>query len=402
MIPSDVLDFLLAVVAATWLTINVGILVDRWWFERRRRRNVRLRRALQLRGGGAPGSDDVRQIAQQLSVEEFQQLALDEALPPNVEMAVATELRLREGGDRLRELAQGERHGTVWDRIAALQVVVSGRQRSMYPALEGCLRSGERELAAASVRMLIRLDTRRSADILITALRDGAFSRSRLAAAFDRLSVARADLLGVLLDDREGIVRFWGARLAGRLHTVDWSPRIRELVDDADPLVRRAAVEALGLIGSVEDRGLLVACCADAVPMVRAHAARAAAEFADARVADALSALLADREWMVRSAAREALRLAGGVAEPALLRTLWHPDTFAANSAAEVLQATGAIARAAHRLLADEANAEGLPLIARFLEVAGPHLRWAFLSELSEDEGVLLLYLVHRGAEVAV
>jgi HEAT repeat protein len=249
------------------------------------------------------------------------------------------------------------------------------------------LRSGTDVLGAASVRILARLDDRKSAELLVAALRDGVYSRSRIAAAIDMMSVSRADLLESLFDAAQPDVRFWAARLAGRLNARQWLARVRRLAADVDPLVRRAALETIGLLGDPSDMPLLLRSLKDAVPFVRAHAARACARFADRESAEALVALLSDRYWIVRAAARDALQRIGPAAIPAVVQALWNADTFAANSAAEILHNTGEAAGVARQILADaEAGRRNRPILARFLAVGGPYIRSAFLAQLDSRE----------------
>jgi HEAT repeat protein len=203
---------------------------------------------------------------------------------------------------------------------------------------------------------------------------------------------APADALTPLMDGEQATARFWGARLAGRLAAREWAPRVRQLASDTDPLVRRAAVETLGIIGDPSDRRLLLERFRDPAPIVRLHAARASAAFANEAVADALTELLADRKWIVRAAARDALRSTNGIGTAAVVRTLWHPDGFAANNAAEILHWTGASAKAARRVL-EGAGATGdlVAILARFIAVGGIHLRDALLDPLDEPARGLLL-----------
>jgi HEAT repeat protein len=208
------------------------------------------------------------------------------------------------------------------------------------------------------------------------------------------MSVARADLLRTLFDATEPDVLFWAAKLAGRLKALEWTSRVRQLALEREPLVRRAAVEALGSIGDITDRALLLYSMSDPLPFVRAHAARASVRFADADAVDALVGLLVDRHWMVRAAARDALARLGTAALPAVKQALWHADRFAAESAAEVLHRTGGAADAARQVLENAAARRQLPMLARFLSVAGPHLRAAFLGQLSaREQRVLIGYL---------
>jgi HEAT repeat protein len=138
------------------------------------------------------------------------------------------------------------------------------------------------------------------------------------------------------------------------------------------------------------------------VPFVRLHAARAAATFGNEVVADRLAELLSDREWMVRAAARDALHRLNGLGTAAVVRTLWHPDRFAANSAAEVLHRTGAATEAARRVLLHDANTVThlAAILLRFFTVGGEYLRDAVLDRFREEEKVVLLDRL-RGADLS-
>jgi HEAT repeat protein len=388
--PAPLLDGALIVVAAIWTALSLTIIADRYRFERRSRRSAHL----QTRLAYAAFDDDT---AERVTATEFQELVLA-GLSPMIERSVAEQISERIGSRQLRAIADGTSAADLESRIRALQILVSAQHADGYYALDTCLRSGDRDLAGAAVRMLVRLDNRRSAEILVTALTDGVFIPSRLAAAFDRMSAPRADLLASLLTHGTALVRFWGVRLAGRLQAREWAPRVRELTFDADPLVRRAASESLGTIGEPKDRVVLLTRFLDPVPMVRLHAARAAAMFPSPAVADALAELLGDREWIVRAAARGALQRLGSVGTDALIRTLWDDDRFAANNAAEVLFLTGAMLEAVRRLLATTDNLDVRRLTVRFLQMGGPHLSRALLEQLDPADVRRLRALVREEA----
>jgi serine/threonine-protein kinase len=81
----------------------------------------------------------------------------------------------------------------------------------------------------------------------------------------------------------------------------------------------------------------------DSVWYVRAHAARALASVKGAEAAEEIAPLLSDREWWVRLAARESLQQMGEEIWSVLVPYLDHPDAFARNGAAEVLQNIGVL-----------------------------------------------------------
>ena len=266
------------------------------------RRVAVLRRKLTQADGTA-----LERLAAGVTVAQFDQLVV-EGVPSYVESALGR--ALLSGDRRLAavQLALGASGADVWKRIRAAQVLTSARTDDVYHPLDQMLRSGDGELAAVALRLLVHLDDRRSATVAIRALQDGVHSRSRIAAAFYAMSVDRADILEPLFSSDEPSCRYWAARLAYFLRARQWVPQVRELTADPDPFVRRAAVEAIGMIGSDDDAGVVLDLFSDPAPVVRAYAARAAAAFSGARNTAALRSLLNDDAWIVRAAAAEVLR----------------------------------------------------------------------------------------------
>jgi HEAT repeat protein len=393
LIAADVLDVALVAALAGWALVAAIAVIGRTRRRRRLGRIVRLERALyQLARAPFPQPPDrLRQLTGRLTPIELQEL-VRRGIPAPIASSLAKGLLARAGVERVRRVADGAEEHSVWTRDAAVEALAWAGDPHGYGALDRSLRSGSRRLAMSAVRLLARLDDRRAAAVLVTALRDRVCAPSRLAAAVDRMTVPRADLLGPLLAADSPAARFRGARLVGRLTAREWAPQVRELAGDGDPLVRRAAVETLGVFGDASDRVRLLAGFADPSPMVRVHAARAAVPFANETVADALTELLADREWIVRAAARDSLRRMAGVATAAAVRTLWHPDRFAANNAAEVLHRTGAATEAARRVLRGaDAAADLVAILARYVAIGGAQFRDALLEALEEPDRRLLL-----------
>jgi hypothetical protein len=397
MVPVGILTPLLLAATALWALVAVFVLVDRARYDAHTGRLDRARKELARTNPSL--EEHARDVARRIGPTAFQELVL-EGLPHDVETALARQVRARAGEDRLRRRADGSESRGVWGRIEALQVLASSGAADAYPALDSAVRSGKPQLAVAAIRMLTRLGGREAAVVLIKALRDGAYSRARLAAAIDRLPALHADLLTPLFESAEPSVRFWGARLAGRFRAREWTPSVRRLVKDGSPLVRRGAVEALAAIGDAADRHLLLARLDDPTAFVRAHAARAIATSADESAADALVTLLADREWIVRASARRALRSIGRPAIAPLIRAMSNADRFAANSAAEVLYANGTITDLARQVLMTPTIAfEATPILQRYMAVAGSHLAQALLSGFTDGERVTLMrYLDARTA----
>jgi hypothetical protein len=79
--------------------------------------------------------------------------------------------------DRAELLRNACTAASVWNRIAAVRILVAARAEQRYEFLDKMLRSGTDILGAASIRILARIDDRRSAELLMAALRDGVYSR---------------------------------------------------------------------------------------------------------------------------------------------------------------------------------------------------------------------------------
>lgn len=301
--PANWIADLLLLVGTAWFALGALIIIERARHDRWLRELERLRDCL------IDSSDStLAQTAAGVSAAQFEQLVL-EGLPRHVERATAQALLEGTRRNIVVQTACGRRPADVWTRIRAAQVLASARTAIVYYVLDGMLRTGDRRLAPAALRMFVQLDDRRSADLLIRALTDGVYARSRVAAAFNALSVERADALAPLFDSDEAIVRYWAARLALFLRGHVWIDKLRQLAADRDHLVRRAAVEAIGALGTTADVDVIVDLFVDPVPVVRAHAVRAAAAFSTPTVLAAVRGLLDDHAWMVRSAASDVLAI---------------------------------------------------------------------------------------------
>ena len=384
---SSPVEIALYSVAVVWSLLLLWLAADRYRHERLARRLSTWKERLQ--GTASADESRLRAIVGELSVAELDAV-LRGGLPASMEVAVARAMQ-QHRQELLRDAAGAP---DVWARIRAVRILAAARAKERYDLVDQMLRSGTPVLAATAIRILARMDDHQSADLLVRALRDGVYSRSRIAAAIDTMSVARTDLLKPLFDASEPQVRFWAARLAGRINAPQCRVHVRRLATDVDPLVRRAAVETLGVFRNAADLPLLLQALKDPVTFVRIHAARACAHFGSPEIADALVALLPDRNWTVRAAARDALQRIGPTAIPVVMQTLWHSDNFAASSAAEVLHRTGGAAQIARQILADTDSITGRSqraMLARFLAVGGPYLRTAFLGQLSNPERLDLL-----------
>ncbi len=283
-----VLDVMLVVVIAMYAGLGAAIITDRLLYERRRRRIAALRQMLVAPSRSERDDARLQRRIARMSTSQFQRFEMS-GLPRRTSTALARQLIARHGVQPVRDRIAGADGARIWKRIAALRLFVSGSadRHTAHEELERCLRSGEPPLAHAAIRLLIELNDRRSAAVLLEALRDQAAEPARLAAAFLRLTVARGDLLSPLFHHGSAGVRAWVARLAGRLRARESSEDVRALTRDADPIVRRCAMEALGRMGDESDAEYLRAGLLDPAPIVRTWAARGIASLRSDTIAGA-------------------------------------------------------------------------------------------------------------------
>ncbi len=227
-----------------------------------------------------------------------------------------------------------------WRRIAALRALARTNHPACRTLLPAALADVDVEIAGTAVRSLGDVGSPWAVGELVHALRQGAYSRSRIAAQLERLAPAPGPHLVPLLDDADPSVRFWAATLLGPYPALA-TPALVARAADPDPNVRAAAVETLAGRRGKRPLAAALALLEDPMWFVRVHAARAVGRLgAPADVAHVVP-LLADERWWVRSAAKDALRTLGLGAIDVLHETLDDPDVFARNGAAEVLQDVG-------------------------------------------------------------
>jgi HEAT repeat protein len=270
-----------------------------------------------------------------------------------------------------------------WRRVAALARLEQMHHPAVPRLVRPLLADPDPRIATAAVRTLGDIGDDWAIDLLISALREGSGSRSRVAAELERLVPAPGPKLVPLLRDWNPAVRFWAATLLEPYPELGESSLIA-LTWDADPNVRAAAVETLGTRSGSGVGTAILACLDDSTWFVRVHAARAAGHVLGADAAPTITRLLADERWWVRTAAKDALRGMGNDAVPSLLAVLGHEDSFARNGAAEVLQDVGFV----DFLALDDPSS---PLLERIYAAGGEKLREAAESRtdaLGAAEGV--------------
>lgn len=256
-----------------------------------------------------------------------------------------------------------------WRRALAVTRLARSRHPSTPRLVRALLCDRHPRIVDAAVRALGELGDEWAIELLVSALREGRGSRSRVAAELDRLAPRPGPLLPPLLRDPSPVVRFWGATLLARYPDLGGRGLVA-LAWDPDPNVRAAVAETLGERGGREAGTALLALLGDPQWFVRVHAARAAGKVLGAEAAPTLCELLSDDRWWVRTAAKDALRGIGPEAVRPLLSVLTHADRFARNGAAEVLQDIGFV-----DTLALEHPAS--PLLARIYAAGGDGMRAA-------------------------
>lgn len=228
-----------------------------------------------------------------------------------------------------------------WRRIAAMQLLARAQTPGLAELLTRSVSDRDQEIVGASLALLGRLPERAAADALLEALKEGKYTRSRIATYLDLFPLPLSSDLRPLLHHPEPDVRYWAATLLGR-HRVDGiEADLAALTRDPVPLVRKAALMSLADLESPAVIDAARPLLDDRVWYVRAHAARAIASYGDAAVAEEIAPLLTDREWWVRLAAKESLAQLGDEVWSVLVPYLDHDDQFARNGAAEVLQNIG-------------------------------------------------------------
>jgi HEAT repeat protein len=310
---------------------------------------------------------------------EIERHAADQATPMWVAQALAEHALERDPARLLREAYTHRGERGRWRRIAALHIVCRSGHADLIPVLRRALRDRDRDVAAAAVTLLGTVAEAEAAALLVTALRERLYVPSRVAARLDRFPLEVAEIVAPLIRDLDPVARFWGAtllaRYGGRPGVAGALARLRR---DRDPNVRKAAIESLGRIGgplAAETARFLLR---DDQWFVRAHAARALGDLGRADLAADVVPLLADAQWWVRAAAKDALVAMGPGVTAAVAALLDHPDRFARNGAAEVLQNLGVLDDLAGR-------APDLPLVRRAVAAGGAGLANSLVARSSPD-----------------
>lgn len=270
-------------------------------------------------------------------------IAADASTPPQLAEAAARKLLGRRRGRIVNQARLHRNDADKWKRLAALRILSVGDSKIAKPELARALRDRDPDVVGGAVGILGSRRDAGSAAMLVGALREGRYSRSRIAAQLDAFPLDISELLRPLLDDPDPSIRQWAATLLARYPEPEIELDLAMLVVDEDPQVRAAVLKALTRNESRFAAPAAITALSDDVWFVRVHAARALGRLGQAEVAPEIVALLADPQWWVRTAAKESLQELGEQVAPAVLPALKSEDAFVRNGAAEVLQNIGVV-----------------------------------------------------------
>ncbi|HZT16359.1 MAG TPA: HEAT repeat domain-containing protein [Gaiellaceae bacterium] len=270
-------------------------------------------------------------------------IAADASTPREIAEAAARRLLRRRRGKILNQARSHKSDTDKWRRLAALRILSLAGSSVARPELARALRDRDPDVVGGAVAILGSRHDRESAVMLVDALREGRYSRSRIAAQLDAFALPIDDLLRPLLEDPEPAARQWAATLLSRYPDPQVELDLAALITDEDPQVRAAVLKSLTQLESRFAAPAAVTALADDTWFVRVHAARALGRLGQAELAPELVELLADPQWWVRTAAKESLQELGEAAAPAVMPALRSDDRFARDGAVEVLQNIGVI-----------------------------------------------------------
>ena len=337
----------LGALVLVWIGVSAYVVITRALFDLAGLSFHTARRVLDRRL--ARGADPRAALAR-LPRRTLAGIAADASTPPPIAEAAARRLLARKSG-RIVNQARSHRSDTdKWRRLAALRILSLGGSKVARYELARALADRDPDVVGGAVAILGARSDQESAALLVAALREGRYSRSRIAARLDTFPAAISDLLRPLLDDYDPTVRQWGATLLARYPDPEIELELATLIVDDDPQVRAAVLKSLTLSESRFAAPAAVNALTDPVWFVRVHAARALGRLGQVDQASEVLGLLGDPQWWVRTAAKESLQELGEQAVPAILPALKSDDKFVRNGAAEVLQNIGVVDELIRRL----------------------------------------------------
>ncbi len=361
------LPYLVSIVGVflAWLLFSAWVVADRVVYDRRL---AGLRRE--------PGTRRVsRRMIRRVAADPSADAELVAALARN--LLAADECEMHDTVDRRR---------AGWRSAEELEILARAGYPLSISALERIVLGGEREVAAAAATIVADMEGDEATRVLLSALQAGACSPRWISALLEPRSVPLWLVKPLLSDSRPG-VREAAIHLLGSSEepSTELECELEALCDDPGADVRAAAARALGRRGNLAAAKRLGALLADSVWYVQAQAARALGTLGSVESVGGIAELLASPKWWVREAAKDALVELGPAVSSGLVPFLDHPDRFAANSAAEVLQNLGIVdglVAEAERAWPASPSFASAALLRRVLAAGGPRLAAAALSRL--------------------
>ncbi len=374
-----------AAMFAVWSGVSAFVVVNRMLYDRRNRRLIGIARSLADPAVAALAPLDrspaIRQILSRLSRRAVYRMVASTVFPVAVTEVCAAYAIERWGLPQMILDARGQRGRRKWRRISALFALGHIRAAGSHDLLERALFDPDPDVAGAAAVILHRLGDDRAAVILVSALRGGSLTPSRIATHLDQFPIPIHALLRPLLSDPKNGTRYWAASLLSRYPEVDGlAGEIALLVDDTDSQVRKAALATLGAMRSAAVIPTVQRGVGDPVPYVRSTALRSLARYGMREsdtsrrqtFAASIAPSLADAVWEVRLAAKESLVDLGPMTWREAAAQLQSADAFARNGAAEVLQNLGLLDRAIAVIESgSKPDADLLDMLARALHAGG-------------------------------
>lgn len=398
------LTLALGAVFLLWLGVSLYIVLTRLLFDVRERFVRAAHRVVerQIDDAVAAEAQDVvvARIARRLPRRSVERIAADTLTPRELAVAFSRELVARHGR-RLERAARAETTSEVakWKRVAALRILAQAQAPNALDCLAHALRETDPDVVGGAVAILGEMPDEGAARLLVDALREETFPRSRVASQLDDFPIDTAHLVLPLLSDHEPMVRYWAAKLLARYPDLPGlDVELVALVGDPEPMVRAAAVETLRRVGGDAAASAALLLLDDPVPFVRAHAARALSGAEQPEIASFIAALLSDEHWWVRLAAKESLESMPPHAIGELVRYLDHEDRFARNGAAEVLQNIGFVDRLVEDLRDAPRDETAHETLRRVLSAGERRFAEMTLARASEADRPLLRGLLPEPA----
>ena len=160
--------------------------------------------------------------------------------------------------------------------MAAVQILARAGHPRTLELLSMATRDSDTEVGGAAVTILGGLRDLGAAELLVQVMKEGTYSRSRVASQLDRFPLPLRALIEPLVREDDPKLRFWGATLLARYAgEPDLHPVLLDLAGDPDADVRAATVETLGKTGGRGAQAAAAVLLDDPAWWVRAHAARA-------------------------------------------------------------------------------------------------------------------------------